>query len=176
MKLRQNGIVSFSIRLAAFQARGVARVKLQKLELVRAGPFTFCRLGWVYCRLCWVSLHSTQPTCCRCYCQMRNPTTADFGPVRQKFLFRFDRQFFWPAAGLNLIFSGFRGKISIRILFYPGLCPEACDQVFPDLFLISFRQLFLNSVVDILQVQLFGRLHLLHPDDVIPINRFDDPA
>jgi len=28
MKLRQNGTVSFSIRLAAFQARGVARVKL----------------------------------------------------------------------------------------------------------------------------------------------------
>jgi hypothetical protein len=28
MKLRQNGIVSFSIRLAAFQASGGARVKL----------------------------------------------------------------------------------------------------------------------------------------------------
>ena len=28
MKLRQNGTVSFSIRLAAFQARGGARVKL----------------------------------------------------------------------------------------------------------------------------------------------------
>jgi hypothetical protein len=28
MKLRQNGIVSFSIKLAAFQASGGARVKL----------------------------------------------------------------------------------------------------------------------------------------------------
>jgi hypothetical protein len=28
MKLRQNGIVSFSIRLAAFQASGAARMKL----------------------------------------------------------------------------------------------------------------------------------------------------
>ena len=31
MKLRQNGTVSFSIRLAAFQARGGARVKLHHL-------------------------------------------------------------------------------------------------------------------------------------------------
>ena len=30
MKLRQNGTVSFSIRLAAFQASGGARVKLQR--------------------------------------------------------------------------------------------------------------------------------------------------
>jgi len=22
----------------------------------------YCRLGWVYSRVCWVSLHSTQPT------------------------------------------------------------------------------------------------------------------
>jgi hypothetical protein len=32
---------------------------------------------------------------------MRNPTTADFGTELQKFLFRFDRPFFWPAAGLT---------------------------------------------------------------------------
>jgi len=32
MKLRQNGIVSFSIRLAAFQASGGARVKLHKIR------------------------------------------------------------------------------------------------------------------------------------------------
>jgi hypothetical protein len=32
---------------------------------------------------------------------MRNSTTADFGTELQKFLLRFDRPFFWPAAGLN---------------------------------------------------------------------------
>jgi len=32
MKLRQNGIVSFSIRLAAFQARGGARMKHHILQ------------------------------------------------------------------------------------------------------------------------------------------------
>ena len=32
MKLRQNGIVSFLIRLAAIQARGVARVKLHQVK------------------------------------------------------------------------------------------------------------------------------------------------
>jgi len=32
MKLRQNGIVSFSIRLAAFQARGAARMKLHGIR------------------------------------------------------------------------------------------------------------------------------------------------
>jgi hypothetical protein len=32
MKLRQNGIVSFSIRLADFQARGAARVKLHLIQ------------------------------------------------------------------------------------------------------------------------------------------------
>jgi hypothetical protein len=32
MKLRQNGIVSFLIRLADFQARGVARVKLHQVK------------------------------------------------------------------------------------------------------------------------------------------------
>ena len=63
--------------------------------------FTFCRLGLACSKLCWVSLHSTQPTCCRCYCEMRNPTTAGFQTKRTKFLFRFDRPFFWPAAGLN---------------------------------------------------------------------------
>ena len=56
------------------------------------GHFTFCRLGWAHSRLCWVSLHSTQPTFCRCFCQMRNPTTANFGTVPQKFLFRSN----WP--------------------------------------------------------------------------------
>ena len=33
MKLRQNGTVSFSIRLAAFQARGGARVKLHIVKV-----------------------------------------------------------------------------------------------------------------------------------------------
>jgi hypothetical protein len=32
---------------------------------------------------------------------MRNPTTADFGTVPQKFLFRLNWPFFWPAAGLK---------------------------------------------------------------------------
>ena len=50
------------------------------------GHVTFCRLGWAYCRLCWVSLHSTQPTCCRWYFQIRNPTTADFKNEPQRFL------------------------------------------------------------------------------------------
>ena len=64
------------------------------------GYFAFCRLGWAHSRLCWVSLHSTQPTFCRCYCEMRNPTTANFGTVTQKFLFRLNWPFFWPAAPL----------------------------------------------------------------------------
>ncbi|MEX1349560.1 MAG: hypothetical protein AB1Z31_17725, partial [Desulfobacterales bacterium] len=54
-----------------------------------------------YSRLCWVSLHSTQPTFCRCYCEMRNPTTLDFGTESQKFIFRLNWWFFWPAAALN---------------------------------------------------------------------------
>ena len=62
------------------------------------GHFTFRRLGWAYAKLCWVSLHSTQPTFCRCYSEMRNPTTADFQTESQKFLFRSDWPFFWPAA------------------------------------------------------------------------------
>jgi hypothetical protein len=33
---------------------------------------------------------------------MRNPTTADVGTELKKFLFGFDRPFFWPAAALNL--------------------------------------------------------------------------
>jgi hypothetical protein len=32
MKLRQNGIVSFPIRLAALQARGAARMKLHEIR------------------------------------------------------------------------------------------------------------------------------------------------
>jgi hypothetical protein len=32
---------------------------------------------------------------------MRNPTTADFGTVTQKFLFRLNWPFFKPAAVLN---------------------------------------------------------------------------
>ena len=49
------------------------------------GHFAFCRLGCAYAKLCWVSLHSTQPTFFRCLCEMRNPTTADFGTESQKF-------------------------------------------------------------------------------------------
>jgi len=63
--------------------------------------FAFCRLGWAYSRLCWVSLYSTQPIFCRCYCQMRNPTTANFGTKPQKRLLRLDRPFFGSAAGLK---------------------------------------------------------------------------
>jgi hypothetical protein len=33
MKLRQNGTVSFLIRLADFQARGVARMRLREAEV-----------------------------------------------------------------------------------------------------------------------------------------------
>ncbi|MGB9438272.1 MAG: hypothetical protein WCB15_10045, partial [Desulfobacterales bacterium] len=36
------------------------------------------------------SLHSTQPTCCRWYYQIRNPTMADFKTESQKFLSRSD--------------------------------------------------------------------------------------
>ena len=54
------------------------------------GHVRFCRLGWDYSRFCWVSLHSTQPTCCRWYYQIRNPTMADFKTESQKFLFRSD--------------------------------------------------------------------------------------
>jgi hypothetical protein len=32
---------------------------------------------------------------------MRNSTTADFGTVPQKFLFRLNWPFFWPAAGMT---------------------------------------------------------------------------
>ena len=64
------------------------------------GHIAFCRLGWAHSRLCWVSLHSTQPTFFRCYCEMRNPTTADFGTSPQKFLFRLNWPFFRPAAPL----------------------------------------------------------------------------
>jgi len=64
------------------------------------GHFAFCRLGWADSRFCWVSLHSTQPTFCRCYCEMRNPTTADFGTEPHKFLFWLNWAFFWPATPL----------------------------------------------------------------------------
>jgi len=59
------------------------------------GHLAFWRLGWAYSRLCWVSLNSTQPTFCRCYCEMRNPTTVDFGTEPQKFLFRLNWPFFF---------------------------------------------------------------------------------
>jgi hypothetical protein len=49
MKLRQNGVVSFSIRLDAFQARGTARVKLRQNGIVslmiRPAVFFGRRLG-----------------------------------------------------------------------------------------------------------------------------------
>jgi hypothetical protein len=62
----QNYKVSFPIRLdARGQRRRLYETTFQKLELV---------LSWA--------------TFCRCYCEMRNPTTADFGTVPQKFLFR----------------------------------------------------------------------------------------
>jgi len=42
------------------------------------GHFAFCRLGWAYLGLCWVSFHSTQPTLSLFDCAMRNPTMAVF--------------------------------------------------------------------------------------------------
>ena len=89
------------------------------------GQFAFCRLGWAYSKLCWVSLHSTQPTFCRCYCELRNPTTADFGTDPQKFLFRLIWPFFWPAAALNPEplnsepLEPINNRLFIRIYFYP---------------------------------------------------------
>ena len=84
-------------------ASGGARVKLhfKSWSWFHPGTLCLCRLGWAYSRLCWVSLHSTQPTFCRCYCEMRNPTMAKFGTEPQKFLFRLNWPFFWPAANLN---------------------------------------------------------------------------
>ena len=47
MKLRQNGIVSFLIRLADFQARGVARMK----HLTNAEVGMWNAEGWSRCAL-----------------------------------------------------------------------------------------------------------------------------
>ena len=48
MKLRQNGTVSFLIRLADFQARGVARVKLAKGKVsFSIGSAVFLAGGWL---------------------------------------------------------------------------------------------------------------------------------
>ena len=47
MKLRQNGVVSFSIRLDAFQARGTARVKLHLKSWRWFYPGPLCFVGWV---------------------------------------------------------------------------------------------------------------------------------
>ena len=94
--------VSFSIWLAAVQASGGAHMKLhfKNWSWLHPGTLCFCRLGWTYSSLCWVSLHSTQPTFCRCNCEMRNPTTADFRTESPKFLIRLDWFFFGPAAPL----------------------------------------------------------------------------
>jgi hypothetical protein len=48
MKLRQNGIVSFLIRLADFQARGVAHMKL---HLTNAEVGMWNAEGWSRCAL-----------------------------------------------------------------------------------------------------------------------------
>jgi len=51
------------------------------------GHFVFCRLGWADPKLCWVSPPSVdQPACYRCVCEMRNPTTADWGTESQNIL------------------------------------------------------------------------------------------
>ena len=52
------------------------------------GHFAFCRLGFACSSLCHVSPpQADQPTFCRYYCEMRNPTTGDFGTEPQKFQF-----------------------------------------------------------------------------------------
>jgi hypothetical protein len=86
MKLRQNGIVSFLIRLASFQARGGARMKLYGMTIDE----------W------WMSLRSAffKDKIERIPYSMLDVQCSMFD-VHQ-FLFRFDRPVFWPAAGLNL--------------------------------------------------------------------------
>jgi len=96
-------ISSFEIRHSSIAIRFYLKPRIKHFKSwswSHPGPLCLCRLDWAYSRLCWVSLHSNQPTFCRCYCQMRNPTTSDFGTEPQKFLFQLIWPLFWPAATL----------------------------------------------------------------------------
>jgi len=70
-------------------AGGRARVKLhfKSWSWLHLRLRCHCRLGWANYGLCWVSLHSTQPTFFRRHHKMRNPTTANFGTESQQFLY-----------------------------------------------------------------------------------------
>jgi len=57
--------------------RALMKLHFKNWSWLHPGPRCLRRLGWAESRFCWVSLHSTQPTLCRCYFEMRNPTTAD---------------------------------------------------------------------------------------------------
>ena len=73
-----------------------------KLELVQSrGTLHF--VGWVEPAPDFVGFRCTQPNLhfAGSNAQCETPTTADFGTELQKFLFRFDRPLFWPAAGLK---------------------------------------------------------------------------
>ena len=99
LDVRCSTFISFFFRSDwTLAASGCARMKQFKIwRWFYPGPLCLCRLGCAYAKLCWVSLHSTQPTFCRYYCEMRNPTTADFGTEPQKFLFRLIGPSFGPA-------------------------------------------------------------------------------
>jgi len=77
------------IRLAVIWPEAGARVKLHFRSYIwlHLRPGCRCRLGWANSGLCWVSLHSTQPTFFRSRHEMRNPTTADFETGSQQFIF-----------------------------------------------------------------------------------------
>jgi hypothetical protein len=75
--------------------------------------FAFRRLGWAYSRLCWISLHSIQPTHYRYYCQMRNPKATDFGTEFERFFFRSDCTL--AARGDAHIFLEFPWSATLRL-------------------------------------------------------------
>jgi hypothetical protein len=88
MKLRQNGIVSFPIRLAVFQARGGARMKLHKIK--KANRRITNDEGWN--RFAKFFLKQTE------YIHSTFDVGRSMFDVHQ-FLFRFDWPLFRPAAG-----------------------------------------------------------------------------
>ena len=75
----------------------------QKLELVLIWT-TLHFVGWVEPIPGFVGFRCTQPpqpAFYLCYCELRNPTTADFRTEPQKFLFRLNWLLFKSAAALN---------------------------------------------------------------------------
>ena len=74
----QQGALKIGGKFRSSSASLNSRVKRKIGVGSNLGHFALCRLGLAYSMLCWVSLHSTQPTFCRCYCELRNPTMADF--------------------------------------------------------------------------------------------------